>query len=81
MRMIWIAGLAAPLCIIAIALLAYAVAGGAAAVVLLAIGFLVVVILNLRQINALARWADGDLDAFGVDMHARPQEKILRRDR
>jgi two-component system, OmpR family, phosphate regulon sensor histidine kinase PhoR len=63
MQMIWIAGLAAPLCIIAIALLAYAVAGGAVAVVLLVVGFLGVVLLNLRQINALARWADGDLDA------------------
>ena len=63
MQMIWIAGMVAPLCIIAVALVAYATVGGASAVAVLALGFLGVVILNLRQINALAHWADGDLDA------------------
>ena len=82
MRMIWIAGLVAPAGIIAGASLVYALLGGPAAFALLAAGFVLVVVLNLRQIVALAHWAEGDLNATvpeGRGAWSVPFARIYRR--
>ena len=55
-------GLLAPLAVGALALLAWPLAGGAAALTVLALGALALLGWHLYQLDALARWAGGPLD-------------------
>ncbi|HTP45768.1 MAG TPA: phosphate regulon sensor histidine kinase PhoR [Casimicrobiaceae bacterium] len=63
MSSIWQRGLLAPLAVGALALLTWPVAGGLWALTVLALGLLAVLCWHLYQIDALARWAGGPLDA------------------
>ena len=63
MSPIWQRGLLAPLAVGALALLTWPVAGGVWALAVLALGLLAVLCWHLYQIDALARWAGGPLEA------------------
>jgi two-component system phosphate regulon sensor histidine kinase PhoR len=59
---IWRRGLIAPLAVALLALAVWPIAGGAAALAVLAIGAIALVIWHLVQLDALARWAGGPLE-------------------
>jgi two-component system phosphate regulon sensor histidine kinase PhoR len=59
---IWRRGLVAPLAVALLALAVWPIAGGAAALAVLAIGAIALVIWHLVQLDALARWAGGPLE-------------------
>jgi len=59
---IWRRGLVAPLAVVLLALIVWPIAGGAAALAVLAIGAIAAVIWHLGQLDALARWAGGPLE-------------------
>jgi two-component system phosphate regulon sensor histidine kinase PhoR len=62
MSSIWRRGLVAPLVLAVLALLAWPLAGGAAALGVLAFGALAILAWHLVQLDALARWAGGPLE-------------------
>jgi two-component system phosphate regulon sensor histidine kinase PhoR len=62
MSPVWRRGLIAPLAVSGAALLVWPLAGGVAALGLLAGGALAVIVWHLRQLDALARWAGGPLE-------------------
>jgi two-component system phosphate regulon sensor histidine kinase PhoR len=62
MSPIWRRGLIAPLGVAALALLAWPLAGGVAALAVLSAGLLGIFAWHLRQLDALARWAEGTLE-------------------
>ena len=62
MTPIWRRGLVAPLVAGLFALLVWLLAGGPAALAVLAVGLLAAVLWHVAQLDALARWARGALD-------------------
>ena len=63
MTPIWRRGLVAPLVVGLAALLAWPLAGGSVALAVLAVGALAIILWHLAQLDALARWASGALEA------------------
>ena len=62
MTPIWRRGLLPPLGVGLLALLAWPLTGGVAALGILAAGLVVIILWHLGQLDALARWADGPLE-------------------
>ena len=62
MTPIWRRGLLAPLAVSAAALLIWPLAGGAAALALAAGGAFAIIVWHVRQLDALTRWAAGELE-------------------
>jgi two-component system phosphate regulon sensor histidine kinase PhoR len=59
---IWLRGLVAPAFVMALALAAYLIDGVAAALAVVVVGALAIIVWNLLQLGALARWALGPIE-------------------
>ena len=63
MNLIWLRGLAAPAMIMVLALAVGLIDGVTAALTVVAVGALAIIVWHLLQLDALARWASGPIDA------------------